>query len=383
MKLLVVSYKRCRLGKDGYVSDGGFPIQMRALSELFDATTLFLERDDSDARPGDIPLAGHTMRIVRSKAPPAILGYRKLGIPIWIAKNIIRLLREIRAHDAVHTPVPCDTGSIAMLLAWLLRKPLYVRHCGNWFETRTRAERFWHAFMESVAGGRNVMLATGGGADSPSRRNPEVRWIFSTTITAGELRGSSEPERSVPVDEPRLILVGRQEHGKGTDVLLHTVAALRERGVAARAEVVGEGGRLQEYRAMSAALGLDTAVTFHGRLSHDNVLHLLRQAHLFLFPTMSEGFPKAVLEALATGLPVITTPVSVLPSLLSTGAGCIVPEREPQLFADAVMRCIGDTEAYREMSRRAVETAAQFTLESYSATLHQLLSQQWGELRHA
>ena len=49
-----------------------------------------------------------------------------------------------------------------MLFAFVLRKPLFVRHCGNWFVQTTAAEHFWKWFMVRFAGGRNVMIATGG-----------------------------------------------------------------------------------------------------------------------------------------------------------------------------------------------------------------------------
>jgi glycosyltransferase involved in cell wall biosynthesis len=383
LKLLVVTYKRCRAlpsSPTGYATDGGFPLQMRALSELFDATTLLMEDGEGPAVPGDVPLDGRHMTI-RSLPPPArTMERRKAGLLLWTPRNLCRLLRAIRSHDAVHTPVPCDTGTIAMLLAWILRKPLYVRYCGNWFASATTAERFWKWFMAATAGGRRVMLATGGALEAPAPRNRAVRWIFSTSLTAREMTELAVP-RVPPREVVRLVTVGRQEAGKGTDRVIRALPLLHARGVDAVLDIAGDGGALPALRELAESLGLGDRVVFHGRLRHEGVLDLLRRADLFCFPTDSEGFPKAVLEALAAGLPVVTTPVSVLPLLLAEGGGVVLPDPAPEALADAVHAIVRDASCYTAMSRAAAATAATYTLEAWQERLRQDLSAAWGPLR--
>jgi glycosyltransferase involved in cell wall biosynthesis len=109
------------------------------------------------------------------------------------------------------------------------------------------------------------------------------------------------------------------------------------------------------------------------------VIELLQQADLFCYPTRaSEGFPKVVLEALACGLPVVTTPVSVLPQLIATGCGLIIEEAKPQAVADAVLQAVSDPVRYRAMSAQAVRTAQSYSLESWRDTIGDLLRKAWG-----
>ena len=385
VKLVVFSHKPCwqsSASRSGYATDGGFPFQMRALSELFNATTVLVPCSSSSGnRDGEIPLTGYNLSIVPLTHPWGNGIWRKIGLLFWFLRNSPGLFREIRRADAVHTPIPGDIGTLGMLLAWLLRKPLFVRHCGNWFVQRTAAERFWKWFMERFAGGRNVMLATGGAEQAPSQRNPAVRWIFSTSLTEQELEAYATPRRILPSGQPRLIIVCRQEKEKGTGVLLESLSLLVNDFPQVKLDVVGDGRAFPEFNRQAEDLGVSRYVTFYGQVSHEKVLELLRQADLFCYPTASEGFPKVVLEALACGLPVVTTRVSVLPQLIANGCGVVMDKVTPEVMAQAVKDILSAPDHYRAMSAKAVQTGQQYSLERWRGTIGELLQAAWGALR--
>jgi glycosyltransferase involved in cell wall biosynthesis len=235
--------------------------------------------------------------------------------------------------------------------------------------------------MERLAGGRNVMLATGGAPDPPSRRNPNVRWIFSTSLTEQDLRECTRRGDGSPCAAPRLIIIGRQEWGKGTELVIESLPLVLTDFPGATLDVVGQGRALAEFQRLARTTDVQDRVTFHGKVDHERVMSLLRQADLFCFPTSSEGFPKVVLEALACGLPVVTTRVSVLPELIGTGCGVIIEKATPVEIAQAVKTCLSDAEGYRGMSRKAVETARQYSLERWQDTIGNLLRVAWGPLK--
>jgi glycosyltransferase involved in cell wall biosynthesis len=116
-------------------------------------------------------------------------------------------------------------------------------------------------------------------------------------------------------------------------------------------------------------------------VNHDRVLAILGSAHIFCFPTDSEGFPKAVHEALACGLPVITTPVSVLPQLIGDRNGILLNDIQPQTIAQAILDLISDEQRFHEMGRNAQQTAQAYSLEAWRDQIGQKLGQAWGPLR--
>ncbi len=384
MHLVIISSKRCWHAPEsptGFTTDGGFPMQMRGLSELFDRTTVVVPCLPADAGAPKTPLVGHNLRVVPMSYPRGRGWRRKLDFPVWLLRNLPTVVREAFRADAIHAPIPGDIGSVAMLLALVARKPLFVRHCGNWLAPSTRAEKAWKWLMETFGGGRNVMMATGGSDVPPSPRNPAVRWIFSTSLTREQLVSCAAGRRKPPGESPRLIITCRQERLKGTGLIIESLPILAGRFPGIGFDVVGDGTALEAFRAEARELGVGDRVTFHGNVDHPTVMRLLHGADLFVFPsTSSEGFPKAVLEALASGLPVVTTPVSVLPQLVGTGCGEVLPEATPQAIARAVERCLGDAARHEAMSRRAVETASAYSLESWRDTIGRALTAAWGPL---
>lgn len=354
---------------------------MRALSELFDETVIVAPVSGAANRPGERALTGQRLSVVPLTLPGGADWQRKVRLPFWLLQNGPRLVTEIVKADAVHTPIPGDLGTLGMLLAWVLGKPLFVRHCGNWAVQRTLAERFWHWFMERTAGGRNLMLATGASDEPPSTRNSALRWIFSTSLTAREMRAWQTPRTFPSNRAPRLITVCRQERGKGVEIVLPSLPQLQQHFPGLTYDVVGAGSALTEFQAMAQTLGLTHCVTFHGQLDQNSVLRLLQKADLFCFPTRSEGFPKVVLEALACGLPVITTRVSALPKLIGSGGGVLLDEASPAALVTAVRDCLADPDRYEPMAAQAQAQAQQYTLENWRDEIGELLAAAWGPLR--
>jgi glycosyltransferase involved in cell wall biosynthesis len=355
---------------------------MRALSDLFDVTTLVLPCGPGVNPAGESALSGHNLTVAPLTVPSGAGLGRKLRFPFWLARNCSTLLRELWRADAVHAPIPGDVGTIGLLLASLLRKPLFVRHCGNWRVQRTAAERFWRWFMERFAGGINIMLATGGASEPPSPRNPNVSWIFSTAMTESQLTSAAVLHRRELSRPCRLIIASRQERDKGTGRLIECLPHLHSQMPGATLDVIGDGSALGEFRALAAKLNLSAFVRFHGKLDHGSVIGLFQQADIFCYPTTaSEGFPKVVLEALACGLPVVTNRVSVLPRLIEGRCGILLEESTPQAIAAAIGAILQDPGRYRAMSEHAIQTARRFSLERWRAEIGEKLAACWGPLR--
>lgn len=380
MRLSVISHKVCWKSTNspsGFITDGGFPQQMGAISELFDETRIVVPCKNEGDITGLSPLTGKNISVVPLSEPKGEGFRRKLNIPFWLIKNCITILRETRNADAIHAPIPGDVGTIGMVIAMILRKPLFVRHCGNWLVQRTLAERFWKWSMETFAGGRNVMLATGGSDEPPSRRNPKVEWIFATSLRKAEIESNS------PLELPhngavRLIIVCRQEERKGTDVVIDSLPLILEKLPRVTLDVVGGGSKLELFRKQAVARNVEDRITFHGKVVHDQVIRLLRSSHLFCYPTSaSEGFPKVVLEALAIGLPVITTPVSVLSQLIKSSNGILLKRAEPSELAEAILELCSDPDKYHSLSANANETATSFSLESWREFIGKRLVETW------
>jgi hypothetical protein len=134
MKLVIVSHKQCWVDSaspTGYGTVGGFPIQMKTISELFDESTLVVPVSNTNRSSGAIPLTGHQLSVRPLDMPTGTRLWRKIALLPWLPQNLPIIWRAVREADAVHTPIPGDIGTIGAFLAFVLQKPLFARYCQN------------------------------------------------------------------------------------------------------------------------------------------------------------------------------------------------------------------------------------------------------------
>jgi glycosyltransferase involved in cell wall biosynthesis len=163
----------------------------------------------------------------------------------------------------------------------------------------------------------------------------------------------------------RLLSVGRLDPIKGLDVLLAALAELRRRGVAFDSLIVGDGDERARLQAQRDALGLGDCVTFAGAWPHARVRQAMAEATLMVMPCVvtpegnADGIPNVLTEAMAAGLPVVSTRVSGIPELVEDGvSGRLVEPRDPLALADAIAAMLADPaarDACAQAGRRKVE----------------------------
>jgi glycosyltransferase involved in cell wall biosynthesis len=117
----------------------------------------------------------------------------------------------------------------------------------------------------------------------------------------------------------RLIFVGSLEQlYKGPDVLIEAIKMCRDRGVNVDVRLIGEGRYRRELTAQATERGLENLVCFLGQLNKEQVRSELAISDLFVLPSRTEGLPRAMIEAMACGLPCIGSSVGGIPELLTS-----------------------------------------------------------------
>jgi glycosyltransferase involved in cell wall biosynthesis len=326
--------------------------------------------------------AGCAVEIL-GRGPGHVVGPKVL-FPLFAVPAVWRALRRFRPHVVqVHES---DGGLAALLVAVVARRldpaPRLVALLQVSYVEELRAVR------PLVSGGR--VLGRPGGVERRFRwlKAPLQIVLGSVTASVADLvltpsaATAEEVRRDYKVERPGVLpnvtggldispaeesgeepgfflFVGRLRIRKGVEVLLEALRALRDRYPEIRLLIAGDGEHRAALERRAGELELGAAIRFLGRCDAARVRGLLRGARALVVPSIYEGMPLVVLEAMEAGVPVIASAVSGIPEVVEDGGtGWLVPPEDPEALTDALAEALADpAEALRRGSagRRRVD----------------------------
>jgi len=193
------------------------------------------------------------------------------------------------------------------------------------------------------------------------------------------VRPSAKPRREADRRGPLLLFLGRLIPEKGIFETLEALALLREQ-IACRLLIVGDGACVEGVAARIGALGLEEHVHLAGYLTGESVIEAYREADVFVLPTRHpEGFAAVIVEAMAAGLPIVTTKRGGHADHLREGINALfVPPSSPRPLAEAIRRLLEDPVLRARMAQanrdRAGEFAPSVVAREYLTALEEVLA---------
>jgi glycosyltransferase involved in cell wall biosynthesis len=180
----------------------------------------------------------------------------------------------------------------------------------------------------------------------------------------GERRGSGQ----------RLLFVGRLAGVKGVSVLFEALESIAPRFPDLQLTLIGDGLERADLEKEAQARGLGGAVTFAGYRSQAEVAEALREADMLILPSFAEGVPVVLMEAMAAGIPVVTTRVAGIPELVEDGvSGLLVPPGDTDALADAISALLADPARRARMGEKGrAKVVSEFNLDYEAAWLGEL-----------
>ena len=194
------------------------------------------------------------------------------------------------------------------------------------------------------------------------------------------------PPAKVESGAPVILSVARLIEKKGLANLIAAADVLRRRGRIFHLEIIGSGPQREALQAQANRLGLADSVRLRGSQAHDVVCLAYQRASIFVLPSVvasngdRDGIPNVLLEAMASGVPVVSTPVSGIPELIESGLdGLLVPPNDPAALAEAIDKLLASQELRESLARAArAKIESSFSLDASAERLLAL----FGELEH-
>lgn len=165
-------------------------------------------------------------------------------------------------------------------------------------------------------------------------------------------------EKEKSDDALAIFCVGTLHEVKGQTYLIEACRLLRERGIPFHCHFLGDGPDESMLKAQTAQAGLIDQIHFHGRLQHQEIVELLKGADVLVAPSVptqdgrKEGIPVVLMEAMASGLPVISTNMSGIPELVEDGLnGFLTKPGDAQAVADDLQRLYLDPDLRQQLAQ--------------------------------
>jgi len=288
----------------------------------------------------------------------------------FLVSLILLLIKKRHRYDIIHLHQAYLSAFAAALLAGFLKKKVVVKVAcgGEWGDMRRlggmklsrllfagirKADRFV-ALSEQI----REELVSYGFAEEKIVRIPNGVDLITFHPGASPIKGEFQG-RSI------VLFVGRLDEQKGVKFLLRAWRKVKEKDKTnSILLLIGEGPLAAELKRLASNLDLDASVRFLGRV--EEVDDYLRAADLFVLPSLAEGMPNVLLEAMATRLPIVASSIGGVIDLVKDGESAeLVPPKDEDKLAEAILRLLQDKPLGERLGKGALESAQKnFSIEA-------------------
>jgi glycosyltransferase involved in cell wall biosynthesis len=306
--------------------------------------------------------------------------YSSLTKPVSVALSLVRSLqrfwRALDDADRVWLLGPYPHAVAFAVIALMRRKPLILgvrQDFPAYVRSRRPTRRWMHRAADllelswRLLARRAPVVVVGPELERHYRRAPAVLQIAVSLVTADDVaEGQRAAGRSYDGDLS-VLSVGRIDSEKNPLLLADVLARLRQADQRWRLVVCGEGPLADALQARLRELGLEDHAEIRGYVPIDGgLLDLYRSSHAFLHVSLTEGVPQVLIEAFASGVPVVATAVGGVAEAAGDAA-LLIPPRDAPAAVDALARIAAEPELRTALIDHGLELAHRQTLDSESA----------------
>lgn len=348
-------------------------------ADLFPELVIAAPCRESEAPPDCAPFSRPNISIRAQKETGGDALGAKLKQILTLPALIYGLCQAMRRADAIHVRCPGNLGLLGVALAPLFSRRIVAKYAGQWtgYPGEPATWRWQRALLKS-RWWRGPVTVYGDWPNQPSHVIP----FFTSVMNErqAERAAAAASRRTIGFNERRplrILFVGRLSAAKNVNVILDAVARLKDHPVRIECEIVGEGperGRLEKY---SDELGLSDRVHFAGGVEFDQALEYYEWADALALVSETEGWPKAIAEAMAFGLICIGSNRGLIPMMLSEGRGIVIPPGDAESLTSALRDILDNADLYQEIGGRAAAWASHYSLEGLKQALGELLSERY------
>jgi glycosyltransferase involved in cell wall biosynthesis len=299
--------------------------------------------------------------------------------------SLIRIINRYQV-DIVQSNSSLDSWILSIAVRLARRRPLFirVRHISTPLKRSLSTRLLYQRLLDIVivTGGE---LARKGLVERDGLKASKVvaipigydQSLFKPKQNYRDLR----KELGLPENHLLVGIIAYLRHYKGHRTLLEAAVTVCQKISDVTFVIVGEGPEEDHLRNLIHAQGLDKRVILLGY--RDDLLDIYQSLDLFVHPSIeAETLPQSILQAMAMGKPVISTPVGSIPEAVVNGvSGFVVPVRDFSTLAEKMLLLLEDREAMKRMGQKGQEIASRYTVEHGLDRLEEMYYKTIGDVR--
>lgn len=322
--------------------------------------------------PGAIDLPYETKAIKFVRVPSFNLNtvkdifhaIRVLPFIVW------KIYKAMSVSNHIHLRCPGNMGLLGLLVQILFPgKKKTAKYAGNWdWNSRQPwSYRLQQRILRNTFLTRNMTVLVYG--DWPDRTK-NIKPFFTATYTGKDKTEVSKPDPSKQVN---LAFIGTLTANKSPLTTLETLRMLKQKGLSAQAVFCGEGPVRKILEEKIKEWDLSDNVELLGNVTADKVKEVLQQAHFLVFISHSEGWPKAVAEAMWWGCIPVTTRVSCVPQMVGNGERGFLVDNNSTEIAGIIEKTVKEDKKMAQLRSAGMAWAREYTLERFERELKKLI----------
>ena len=284
---------------------------------------------------------------------------------------LIKMVLAMHRANHIHIRCPNNFGLIACIAQILFpAKVKTVKYANNWDVNSKQpiSYKVQQWILRNTFLTRNVtVLAYGIWTDYTKNIKP----FFTASYSLNDKVNFVKPSFGNIIN---LAFVGTLTENKRPILALEVLNELIRRGYNAKLEFCGDGKEKDRLKEKAKSLFCESSVFFLGNVSGEKVRSVLMESHFLVFGSKSEGWPKAVAEAMWWGCIPVTTRVSCVPEMLDFGNRGVLCEPNSNQMANEIESLVGSIEDYNRLSLQASNWSRQYTIERFEEEIKSLLT---------
>jgi L-malate glycosyltransferase len=310
---------------------------------------------------------GATVELIQVNRPyrPSLIGHLKGVRALFrLLPYLVQLWRSAARVDVYH--LMANSGWSWHLFAapaiWIVSlrgKPIVVNYRGG------EADAFFDkafAWVKPSLDRADMIIVPSGFLEHVFGKRGCATQIVPNIIDLSRFSMEQNIAAGLTADFPRILVARNLEPIYDNATALRALRLVRNTLPTAQLVIAGSGPERQALEDLAKELGLAEAVTFTGKVDNANMANLYYSADVMVNPSLADNMPNSVLEALASGVPVVSTNVGGVPHLVEHDkTALLVPPQDAGAMADAILAVLADSAKATQLKEAGVESVQQYT----------------------